>query len=55
MFQKCFIQHLKKIFDKFGSAKHDYHYLYSIIFKNPSDVKNIFEIGIGNNDTFKNI
>ena len=46
---------LKKIFDKFGSEKHDYHYLYSTIFKNPSDVKNIFEIGIGNNDTYKNI
>jgi SAM-dependent methyltransferase len=46
---------LKKIFDKFGSAKHDYHYFYSAIFKNPSDVKNIFEIGIGNNDTYNNI
>ena len=46
---------LKKKFDKFGSFKHDYHYLYSAIFENPSDVKNIFEIGIGNNTTYKNM
>ena len=48
-------QALKKKFDKFGSFKHDYHYLYSAIFENPFNVKNIFEIGIGNNTTYKNM
>ena len=45
---------LKKLFDIYGSDKskyHDYHYIYSSIFKNPSKVRKMLEIGIGTNNT----
>ena len=45
---------LKKLFNFYGSDKskfHDYHFIYSSIFKNPNKVKKILEIGIGTNDT----
>ena len=45
---------LKKLFDKYGSDKsiyHDYHFIYSSIFKNSSNVKKILEVGIGTNNT----
>ena len=45
---------LKKLFNLYGSDKskyHDYHYIYSSIFKNPIKVKKILEIGIGTNNT----
>ena len=44
---------LKNLFNKHGSDKssvHDYHYIYSSIFKNPTKIKNILEVGIGTND-----
>ena len=45
---------LKKLFDVYGSDKskyHDYHYIYSSIFKNNMKVKKILEVGIGTNNT----
>ena len=45
---------LKKLFNYYGSDKskyHDYHYIYSSIFKNPSKVRKMLEIGIGTNNT----
>ncbi len=45
---------LKKLFNFYGSDKsryHNYHYIYSSIFKNPLKVKKILEIGIGTNNT----
>jgi len=45
---------LKRLFNLYGSDKskyHDYHYIYSSIFKNTSKVKKILEIGIGTNNT----
>lgn len=45
---------LKKLFDTYGSDKskyHDYHFIYSSIFKNSLKVKKILEVGIGTNNT----
>ena len=45
---------LKKLFNFYGSDKsnhHDYHYIYSSIFKKRTKVKKILEIGIGTNNT----
>lgn len=45
---------LKKLFDMYGSDKskyHDYHFVYSSIFKNSLKVKKILEVGIGTNNT----
>ena len=46
--------YLKKLFNKYGSDKsknHDYHLIYSSLFKNPNKVKKVLEIGIGTNNT----
>jgi len=45
---------LKRAFDKYGSDKattHDYHYIYSLILKNPDAVTDVLEIGLGTNNT----
>jgi hypothetical protein len=45
---------LKQILDRHESDKannHDYHHLYGAILKNPLSVENIFEIGLGTNNT----
>jgi cephalosporin hydroxylase len=45
---------LKKILDNYGSDKanpHNYHHLYGSILQNPQEVKQIFEIGLGTNNT----
>jgi hypothetical protein len=51
---KASIELLKQILDRYGSDKannHDYHHLYGAILKNPLSVENIFEIGLGTNNT----
>ena len=44
---------LMKYFDLYGSDKsdHKYHFLYGSILSNKNDIKNIFEIGLGTNNT----
>ena len=45
---------LKNLFNKFKSDKskvHNYHLIYSALFRNRNNVKNILEIGIGTNNT----
>jgi SAM-dependent methyltransferase len=45
---------LKKLFNKFKSDKsntHNYHLIYSSLFKNKDKIKDILEIGIGTNNT----
>jgi SAM-dependent methyltransferase len=45
---------LKKLLDSYGSDKanqHNYHYLYGAILSNPGGIKNIFEVGLGTNNT----
>ena len=44
------LRKLESIFNKYGSDKanyHNYHYLYAWILKNPSEIKSLFEIGLG--------
>lgn len=44
---------IKKLFNFYGSDKsnfHNYHFIYSSLFKNPKNVKNILEVGLGTND-----
>jgi SAM-dependent methyltransferase len=45
---------LKRLFDKYGSDKaneHNYHHVYGAILRDPESVENIFEIGLGTNNT----
>lgn len=52
--EKASVDKLKVKFDAYGSDKanhHNYHHLYGAILKNPDSVSNIFEIGLGTNNT----
>lgn len=52
--EKSSAELLKVSLDLYGSDKanlHNYHYLYGSILSNKNDVKNIFEIGLGTNNT----
>lgn len=45
---------LKKVLDAYGSDKatlHNYHHLYGAILSNSDDVKLVFEVGLGTNNT----
>ncbi len=45
---------LKQLLDKYGSDKanrHNYHHLYGGILRDPQSIQNIFEIGLGTNNT----
>jgi len=44
---------LKKYFNKYGSDKssvHNYHFIYSSLFKNKNKIKKVLEIGLGTDD-----
>jgi hypothetical protein len=52
--QKKSAQVLKSAFDKYGSDKsnyHNYHYLYGSILSDNANIENIFEVGLGSNNT----
>lgn len=51
--KKAAADHLKSLFDRFGSDKstrHDYHLLFGSILEEPESVTDVLEIGIGSND-----
>ncbi len=48
------VRDLKTVFDQYRSDKanfHDYHFLYGPILKNRRDIRGVFEIGLGTNNT----